>query len=339
MADMAPLALTMGDPAGVGPLISWRAWANRQELAAPFCLIADRSIMETAREHARVDGDIVSISDISEAGDAFARGLPLLQLDCPHTSPGSPLADTAPAIIQSIETAVSLVHQGRASAVVTNPIAKALLYAQGFAFPGHTEFLAELAKRHHALAAAPRPVMMLVGGGLRVALATIHQSLRSVPDALSQPLLEEIGDIVHASLLRDFGMPAPRIALCGLNPHAGEDGSLGREEIEIINPAAAALRARGAQVSDAQPGDTVFHAMLEGQYDAVIAMYHDQGLIPVKTLDIWGGVNVTLGLPFIRTSPDHGTGYAAARDASARPDSLVAALNLAAHMAKARANA
>jgi 4-hydroxythreonine-4-phosphate dehydrogenase len=178
--------------------------------------------------------------------------------------------------------------------------------------------------------------MMLVGGGLRVALATIHTPLAQVPSRLSSGLIVDVGRIVDAALSKDFGVGAPRIGLCGLNPHAGEDGAIGREEIDIINPAAARLRAEGVDVSNARSADTIFHEHREGQFDAVIAMYHDQGLIPVKTLDLWGGVNVTLGLPFIRTSPDHGTAYEASGAGTARPESLLAALDLADAMARAR---
>jgi 4-hydroxythreonine-4-phosphate dehydrogenase len=181
-----------------------------------------------------------------------------------------------------------------------------------------------------------RPVMMLTGGGLRVALATIHQSLASVPGSLTQENLVELGTIVHAALTTDFGIEKPRIAFTGLNPHAGEGGAIGREEIEIINPAAATLRSRNIDISDARPGDTVFAEALSGAYDAVIAMTHDQGLIPVKTLDFWGGVNITLGLPIVRTSPDHGTGYDAAATGTARPDSLIAAIRCAAMVARNR---
>jgi 4-hydroxythreonine-4-phosphate dehydrogenase len=226
------------------------------------------------------------------------------------------------------------VQAGRAAAVVTNPISKALLYRSGFKHPGHTEFLAELAAEDGR---ALRPVMMLSGGGLRVALATIHRPLASVPGALSTDLIVDVCRILDAALRRDFGVDQPRIGLCGVNPHAGEDGEIGREEVEIVNPAAARLRELGIDVSDARPGDTIFHEARSGAFDAVVAMYHDQGLIPVKTLDMWGGVNVTLGLPFIRTSPDHGVAYDAAAAGKAKPDSLIAALDLADSMATARA--
>lgn len=269
-----------------------------------------------------------------EATEAFARALPVLDIPGAGANPGQPDLSCAPAIIESIRLAVAHTQSRHAAAVVTNPIAKALLYRAGFRHPGHTEFLAELGARN---AQKPlRPVMMLVGGGLRVALVTIHQPLATVAGSLSSDLLIEVAEIVHQDLLASFGINAPRIGLCGLNPHAGEDGEIGREEMEIINPAAGKLRARGINISDARPGDTIFHEARSGRFDAVIAMYHDQGLIPVKTLDMWGGVNVTLGLPFIRTSPDHGVAYDAAAAGSARADSLIAALKLADRMAHER---
>jgi 4-hydroxythreonine-4-phosphate dehydrogenase len=330
----------MGDPAGVGPLIAWHAWERREPGQRPFYVIASPEVIDRAGAHAGRSAtstgrsDYIALQDTSQAADAFRHGLPVHIIECPSPKMGQPDIATAPAIIESIRLAVEHVRTGKAAAVVTNPIAKALLYKAGFQHPGHTEYLAELAAENGR---APRPIMMLVGGGLRVALATIHRPLASVPGALTTDLIVETGRIVHAALKRDFGIAAPRICLCGLNPHAGEDGSMGREEIEIINPAAEALRARGIDISDARPGDTIFHEALRGRFDAVIAMYHDQGLIPVKTLDIWGGVNVTLGLPFIRTSPDHGTAYDAAANGTAKPDSLIAALRLADQMAIARA--
>ena len=321
----------MGDPAGVGPIIAAKAyevvWARD---GRPFYVIAAPGALD------HTGASLVPISDPSEARQAFADGLPVLALPmAPITlQPGQADPATAPAIVESIRLAVEHARAGKAAAVVTNPIAKALLYRAGFKHPGHTEYLAELAADGGT---APRPVMMLVGGGLRVALVTIHRPLASVVATLTTDLIAETGRIVHAALKRDFGVLNPRIGLCGVNPHAGEDGEIGREEIEIINPAAERLRAEGIHISDARPGDTIFHEQRGGRWDAVIAMYHDQGLIPVKTLDMWGGVNVTLGLPFIRTSPDHGVAYDAAAAGQARADSLIAALDLADQMARARA--
>ncbi len=321
-----PLVLSMGDPAGCGPAITaaaWRALCGVPGLAfavhAPPSLFAGRV-------------PVAEISDPREAASCFARALPVISLatELPVPVPGEPDPAAAPAILASIKACVEAVQTGRASGVVTNPISKAVLYAAGFAHPGHTEYLAELCASGGR--PAPRPVMMLSGGGLRVALATIHLPLRGAIEALSATDLQAIARIVDMALRRDFAIAAPRLAFTGLNPHAGEGGSIGREEIEIINPAAAALRLTGIDISDARPGDTVFAEALGGRYDGVIAMTHDQGLIPVKTLDFWGGVNTTLGLPVIRTSPDHGTAYDAARDGTARPDSLIAAIRLAAEL-------
>jgi 4-hydroxythreonine-4-phosphate dehydrogenase len=280
--------------------------------------------------------ELVIIGSPDEAPAAFRKGLPVAPITSAVPKAGEPDPASATAILDSIRLAVMHVQAGRASAVVTNPIAKALLYRAGFKHPGHTEFLAELAAKD---APAPRPVMLLVGGGLRVALATIHKPLSAVPGAISVDLIVEVGRILNTALKRDFGVAEPRIGLCGVNPHAGEDGEIGREEIEIVNPAAARLRKEGVKISDARPGDTIFHEARSGAFDGVLAMYHDQGLIPVKTLDIWGGVNVTLGLPFIRTSPDHGVAYDAALAGKGKAESLIAALDLADSMALARARA
>jgi 4-hydroxythreonine-4-phosphate dehydrogenase len=328
-----PLAMTMGDPAGVGPIIALKAWAARKTGQRPFYVIAPHDVMAQAGAG---QGVLRGIGAPSEAASVFSDALPVLDIPGPAAIAGNPDAATAPTIVESIRLAVEHTRAGKAAAVVTNPIAKALLYRAGFKHPGHTEYLAELAGDGGA---APRPIMMLVGGGLRVALVTIHRPLASVVTTLTTPLIAEVGRIVHGALKRDFGIARPRMGLCGVNPHAGEDGEIGREEIEIINPAAALLRAEGVDISDARPGDTIFHEHRGGRFDAVIAMYHDQGLIPVKTLDMWGGVNVTLGLPFIRTSPDHGVAYDAAASGVAKADSLIAALDLADRMALARAAA
>lgn len=325
-----PLALTMGDPAGCGPQISAAAWsALRTTPDCAFYLIG--------APHLVTGVPLREIDDPSEAPGVFAESLPVLALEgIPAVAPGHPDPGAAPGIIQSIERAVADALAGRASGLVTNPVHKAQLYATGFRFPGHTEFVAHLCEEagHKA-----DPVMMLTGGGLRVALATIHMPYADVPRALADGRLERIARIVDASLRHDFGIAAPRIAFTGLNPHAGEDGTIGREEVEIINPAADRLRAEGLTISHARSGDTVFAEMLGGAFDAVIAMTHDQGLIPVKTLDMWGGVNSTLGLPIVRTSPDHGTAYDAARAGTCKPDSLIAAIRLAALFAANRQKA
>jgi len=326
---LPPLVLSMGDPAGVGPSITAAAWeALKGDSALAFYVIGAPALY---RRYCAVK----EIASPTEAAAVFSSALPVLPVgDLPAIEPGKPDAASAPAIISAIETGVAHVRTGQAAGLVTNPINKALLYGAGFRHPGHTEFVAELCRPEDG--EPLRPVMMLTGGGLRVALATIHQSLASVPGSLTQESLVELGTIVHSALRSDFGIDAPRIAFTGLNPHAGEGGALGREEIEIINPAADILRARNIDISDARPGDTVFAEALSGAFDAAIAMTHDQGLIPVKTLDFWGGVNMTLGLPIVRTSPDHGTGYDAAATGTARPDSLIAAIRSAVMVARNR---
>jgi 4-hydroxythreonine-4-phosphate dehydrogenase len=327
-----PLVLSMGDPAGVGPVITAKAWDMlKDDASLAFYVIGAPELYQGLCP-------VQVVFEPSEAMAHFGAALPVLPVGTmPAISAGKPDAAAAPAIIAAIETGVRHVQSGLAAGLVTNPINKALLYGAGFRHPGHTEFIAELCRP--ANGAALRPVMMLTGGGLRVALATIHQPLASVSGSLSQDSLIDLGTIVHNALKADFGISAPRIAFTGLNPHAGESGTIGREEIDIINPAAETLRSRGISISDARPGDTVFAEALSGAFDAVIAMTHDQGLIPVKTLDFWGGVNMTLGLPIVRTSPDHGTGYDAAAAGTARPDSLIAAIRAAAMVAHNRQTA
>lgn len=320
----------MGDPAGCGPAISADAWrALRNDPALAFYLIG--------APHLIAGVPVKVIASPAEAAGVFANALPVLTLNgVPQVTPGKPDEAAAPGIVRAIELAVSDALSGRASGVVTNPINKALLYSTGFRFPGHTEFVAHLCE---AAGHAASPVMMLTGGGLRVALATIHMPLRDVPGVLGDGRLERIARVVNAALIREFGITSPRIAFTGLNPHAGEGGSIGREEVEIINPSADRLQAEGISISHARPGDTVFAEALCGAWDAVIAMTHDQGLIPVKTLDMWGGVNSTLGLPIVRTSPDHGTAYDAAAAGNCKPDSLIAAIRLAATFAANRQKA
>ena len=323
-----PLALTMGDPAGCGPQITAAAWqALRAAPGISAYVIGEPSLYT---DHC----DVSVITSPGDAGRVWPEALPVLPITEPlgPVETGTPSAQHAPTTLASIRQAVQSVQGGEASAVVTNPISKAVLYEAGFAHPGHTEFLAELCLTDRD-AEPLLPVMMLVGGGLRVALATIHIPLTEVASALSIDHLTRTAEIVHADLQSRFGIRSPRLAFTGLNPHAGESGTIGREEVDIINPAAATLRSVGVDIVDARPGDTVFAEMLDGQFDAIIAMTHDQGLIPVKTLDFWGGVNCTLGLPIIRTSPDHGTAYDAAAAGTARPDSLIAAIRLAADMA------
>ena len=325
---MRPFALSMGDPAGIGPEITVKAWEALH--VAPehaFAVIAPPVIFENV-EH-RI------IEDISEAKTIFSEALPVLAIDGALGVAGHPSSDNAPSVIASIEQAVALCLSKQADGVVTNPIAKHVLYEAGFRFPGHTEFLGHLGQGQDA-PYAPGPVMMLAAQDLRVGLATVHVSLKSAATQLSTDTILRTARVMLGALDIDFGVKNPRLALTGLNPHAGEDGALGREEIEIINPAAQMLRDEGFDVTDAQPADTLFHAEARQTYDAVLAMYHDQGLIPVKTLDFHGGVNITLGLPFIRTSPDHGTAFGIAGQGIARPDSLIAAIKKAREIANNR---
>ena len=325
----SPLALTMGDPAGCGPQITGLAWQQlRKQVEHTFVVVGPANVYAAY-------APVQVINNLSEAADVFATALPIFEagMDIASHKAGTPDPQNAPAIIGSIERGVALAMAGEVSGLVTNPINKSLLYGHGFKFPGHTEFLAHLTSPSSA---SLDPVMMLAGGGLRVALATIHVPLMQVGGMLTQELLSNIGRITHDALERDFGIHKPRMVFTGLNPHAGEDGSIGTEERDIINPAASTLRDIGLNIGDARSADTVFAEMLDGNYDAIIAMTHDQGLIPVKTLDFWGGVNITLGLPIIRTSPDHGTAYEAAARGTCRPDSLIAAIELAAENAARR---
>lgn len=327
-----PLAISLGDPAGIGPEIVAKAYAVLRESGPAFMVVGDHDLL-TAQARGM---SVRRVSTPEEAATTFAEALPIL--DLPLLSPavaGHPSAEHGPRVIEWIETAVALALTGRCSGVVTCPVSKAHLYAAGFAFPGHTEYIADLARDGEA----PVPVMMLASPLLKVALATIHLPLADSAAALTQAGVYHAIRTTADALRTDFGIDLPRVAVAGLNPHAGEDGALGREEIDIVNPACARLRAEGYEVTDAQPADTLFHEEARARYDAAVCMYHDQALIPLKTLDFWGGVNVTLGLPLVRTSPDHGTGFGIAGRGLARPDSLIAAVQMAAEIAGRRAAA
>ena len=336
MTDKAgprPLALTLGEPAGIGPDITLLAWSRRDELKLPpFYLLGDRAFLE---QRANALGLKVRLAEVSpeEAITAFATALPVVATGKPATAkPGQPDASSADAALASIRRAVADVQSGQASAVVTNPIAKSVLYQAGFRHPGHTEFLAELAATNGK---APQPVMMLWSPLLAVVPVTIHLPLREAINQLTTELIVDTTRIVAAGLHRSFGLARPRLALSGLNPHAGEDGSLGTEDKTIVAPAVEILRAEGLDVRGPLPADTMFHEAARKNYDCAICMYHDQALIPIKTLAFDDGVNVTLGLPFVRTSPDHGTAFDIAGTGRANPASLVAALRLADRMAAA----
>lgn len=327
-----PLALTMGDPAGIGPELALKAWLARAEIGAPFFALADPEALRALSVGLGLGVPIARVTP-SEATSAFERALPVVPLaHAAGARPGNPDSAFAGAILESIERAVAYVHAGAARAVVTNPIAKSVLYGAGFRFPGHTEFLGELAARWGA---PVQPVMMIWSEMLAVAPVTIHVALAEAPRALTTELLLSTARIVARDFARGFGVERPRIAVAGLNPHAGEGGAMGREEIEIIAPAIATLRSEGLDVSGPYPADTLFHAAARARYDVALTMYHDQGLIPAKTLAFDSGVNVTLGLPFVRTSPDHGVAFDIAGKGVANPSSLIAAMRLAVRLTQA----
>jgi 4-hydroxythreonine-4-phosphate dehydrogenase len=329
-----PLALTSGEPAGIGPDITIKAWLRRDELKLPaFYLVGDR---DSVGKRAEVLGLKVKLADVEpeDAAAVFADALPVVATGQAATArPGQPDDSSAPAALASIRQAVADVATGRASAVVTNPIAKSVLYRAGFRHPGHTEFLAELAASGGR---TPQPVMMLWSPTLAVVPVTIHLSLREAIAQLSSELIVTTARIAVADLKARFGLAHPRLAVSGLNPHAGEDGSLGLEDQTIVAPAIEILRGEGIEVRGPLPADTMFHDAARKTYDCAICMYHDQALIPIKTIAFEDAVNVTLGLPFIRTSPDHGTAFDIAGSGRANPSSLIAALRLAARMAAAQ---
>ena len=331
-----PLALTLGEPAGIGPDITLAAWQRRAELGLPpFYLLADPDFVA---ERARLIGLKVPLRVLApeNAAQAFTDALPVVALaESVTAKAGKPDASSAPAAITSIRRAVDDVFAGRAHAVVTNPVAKAVLYRTGFAEPGHTEFLARLAQEHTGR--AWHPVMMLWSDELAVVPVTIHLPVREVPGQLTTGLIVTTGRIVARDLKERFGIARPRLALAGLNPHAGEEGALGEEDRSVVAPAVEQLRAEGIDARGPLPADTMFHTAARRTYDAALAMYHDQALIPIKTLAFDHAVNVTLGLPFVRTSPDHGTAFDIAGTGRANPASLIAALKLAARLVGAGA--
>lgn len=331
-AALPPLALTMGEPGGIGGEITLKAWHARKSIALPFFVIDDPDRLSTLARSVGLPTPITVISDPAEAAEMGKFALPILPVGNPVTAVAGRLSPAdAPAILASIETAVSLVRAGRASAVVTNPINKENLYDAGFSFPGHTEYLASLA------GITTPPVMMLASPLLKVVPVTIHISLAEAIRTLSTELIVETARITAEGLRRDFGIERPRLALAGLNPHAGEGGAMGHEDADVVAPAVARLKAGGIDARGPLPADTMFTPRARATYDAALGMYHDQALIPIKTLDFDGGVNTTLGLPFVRTSPDHGTALDIAGTGQAAETSLVAALNMAASMAIHRA--
>jgi len=325
-----PLLLSQGDPAGIGPELTLQAWLRReQDSLPPFAVLTDPGQLE---QTARNLGWAVPIKPVepSQVASTFPHALPVLPLSAQVCAEaGKPDPASAPSVIESIERAVQLVRSGEAGAVVTNPIAKHVLYDAGFRHPGHTEFLAALAGQDGN---AYHPVMMLWSEELAVVPVTVHIPVSSVPAALTTELIVLTGRIVARELKERFGLADPRLALAGLNPHAGEGGAMGMEDQAVILPAVMALRAEGIAAAGPLPADTMFHARARKGYDAALAMYHDQALIPIKTIAFDEAVNVTLGLPFVRTSPDHGTAFDIAGKGIARPDSLMAAIKLAARL-------
>jgi 4-hydroxythreonine-4-phosphate dehydrogenase len=329
---MRPLALTLGEPAGIGPDLALALWTQREALTVPpFLLLGDPAFLAA---RARSLGLAVKIAESDTGGTrrVFATALPVMPLGMKTSAaPGKPDDTSAPIAKAAIERAVALVQSGEAVAIVTNPIAKSVMQAAGFAFPGHTEFLAHLAVR--AGAKPPLPVMLIWSDALAVVPVTIHVPLADVPRLLSTDLIVETGRIVAREFARRFGLARPRLALCGLNPHAGEQGTLGHEDEDTVLPAILRLKSEGIDASGPYSADTLFHPGARQRYDVVLGMYHDQVLIPAKTLAFDRAVNVTLGLPFVRTSPDPGTAFAPAGTGKATPASLLAALTLAERLA------
>ncbi|OWV67800.1 4-hydroxythreonine-4-phosphate dehydrogenase [Rhizobium sp. R339] len=327
-----PLALTQGDPAGIGPDITLMAWLRRRELGLPpFFLIGDPDVLALRARQLNLTVSIRESDGASEAAGIFADALPVMTVPAGiEVVAGEPHQATAKGTIAAIEKAVSLVIDGEALGVVTNPISKSVLYEAGFRFPGHTEFLADLAAK--ATGRPVTPVMMLSGPKLKAIPVTIHIPVRDVPQALTSELIMETCRIAHEDLRQRFGIEAPRLAVAGLNPHAGEGGAMGKEDETIIRPAIERLRDEGIDAIGPLPADTMFHDEARARYDVAVCMYHDQALIPAKTLGFDDSVNVTLGLPFVRTSPDHGTAFGIAGKGLAREESLVAALKLAAQL-------
>jgi 4-hydroxythreonine-4-phosphate dehydrogenase len=329
-----PLVLTLGEPAGIGPDITLAAWRRRSELALPpFYLLADPQCL--ARRAGRLGLDVpIETATPESARTVFARALPVVDLGMAATAePGKPDATSAPAAIASIKRAVEDVIAGAAAAIVTNPIAKNVLYRSGFAEPGHTEYLAKLSFERTGEPAWP--VMMLWSPEVAVVPVTIHLPLRDVPDRLTRDLIFETGRVVARDLVARFGIARPHLAVAALNPHAGEDDMMGREDSAVVRPAIERLIAEGIDARGPLPADTMFHEAARKTYDVALCMYHDQALIPIKTLAFDHAVNVTLGLPFVRTSPDHGTAFDIAGSGKADPTSLIAAIRLAARLAAA----
>ena len=327
-----PIAVTMGDPAGISAEITALSWKrSRKEQLSPFFIVSRASLYDELNASSSQKVPFKIINSPAETFAVFPHAIPILELPKKvETIAGQPDPANAEMIIKSISTAVDLVQSKQASSLVTTPINKHVLYQAGFEFPGHTEFLAKLATQENGQ--LKRPVMMLVSSQLKTVPLTIHIPLRDVPTAITKQLIEETVHIISADMKKYFGLQSPRIAVAGLNPHAGENGSMGKTEIEIIEPVLRELKNKGLNISGPHPADTLFHAKARKNYDVVLGMYHDQALIPIKTLGFDEGVNTTLGLPFVRTSPDHGTAYDIAGKGLANPQSLMEAIKLAQSM-------
>ncbi len=331
MLPLSPLALTMGEPAGIGGEITLKAWQALRATGPAFVALDDPARLDAIAASLKWRIPIHPVRDMAEGAAVFHQALPVLPMHLGKPAvPGKPDPAHASAVIASIERAVSLAHAGDASGIVTNPIQKSNLTAAGFAFPGHTEFL------EHLAGDGSKAQMMLAGRGLRVVLVTIHEPLIKAISRLTAEMILDAGLRAAASLKSDLGIRNPRIAVAGLNPHAGEDGTIGSEDIRIVAPAVAALQQAGIRAFGPLPPDTMFTSRARRSYDVALCLYHDQGLIPLKTLDMMGGVNVTLGLRFVRTSPDHGTALGIAGKGLAEASSLVAAIRMAAKLAERR---
>ena len=333
MTVLLPIAASLGDPAGVGPELLAAAWASRRETGlAPFFVVGSRTVIEAAGRLRGISVPVQAIGAPHEAIAVFAHVLPVIDLGDAAYTPGQPGEPGAQLALRALEIATGLVRGGAAAALMTGPVAKARLANIGFAYPGQTEFVAQ------ACGVLPKnAVMMLAGPSLRVVPVTVHVPLGEVPGLLTCELIRNRAAIAASALVRDFGIARPRLAVTGLNPHAGEDGRMGHEDADVIAPAVAALRQAGIDARGPLPADTMFHAEARRGYDAAICMYHDQALIPMKALDFDEGVNVTLGLPMVRTSPDHGTAFDIAGKGSARANATIAALRMAAEIAARRA--
>ncbi len=329
---VSPLAVSLGDPAGIGPELIAEAWARRvEENLPPFFVVGGAVLLAAAAQNRGLNVPLAQIQNPSEAGQCFGRALPVLGDDAYGYHPGQPDEAGARLAFASLSEATGLVSQGQASALVTGPVAKSRLAQVGFTHPGQTEFVAESCG-----VAGSDAVMMLAGPSLRTVPLTVHVAFTDVPKLVSQDLIVRKARTVAKALARDFGIASPRIAIAALNPHAGEDGLFGDEDLRIVTPAIAALQAEGINASGPHPADALFAPHSRGSFDVALCMYHDQALIPIKALDFDQGVNVTLGLPIIRTSPDHGTAFGIAGKNIANPGAMIAAIRMAGECAMRR---